>query len=444
MNARFASIWLPALIGLAGCCPKSPKPIGDNPELPESVQLPPENLPPRCVQNGRDLLVGKSGGNADAEVEALLPFSTEVGKGVAFTGGFAVGALRQEGDGTFAVVARMNRDGASSTVVPLARSHGDAEPPRVFSSPGVLGAALLEPSGTKRSLRLARVDGESAQWGAELPQGNDESLAFDVALGAKRGVAVWDDLPKDRDVSGIYVATFDPTSLSNATMPRVVTLMGVDADTPRLAKRDGGFWLFWTVRRPEGGEDYDARYRAEDISNRWIEVVPISEDGTLAGSPRRIGSESGHVLVYDVIEGKDGSAIVMWRDDDTPSGSVGGNLYAAVVRLGGVDGPDLIENESSGVGAPNLLPGWLAISDAVSPTRLAPMDGSGKLADRLASEGLFGSGEPLAADAERLYVMRPSGHGVRLFVASCGRDARDAGVKPDASEDDLPSLPTQQ
>jgi hypothetical protein len=336
----------------------------------------------------------------------------------------------------------MSKDGASSSVVPLARSHGDAEPPKVFSSGAVLGAAMLEPAGTKRSLRLARVDGETAQWGAELLQGNDESLGFDVALGSKRGIAVWDDLPKDRDVSGIYVATFDPSTLANATIPRVVTLMGADADTPRLVRRDGGFWLFWTVRRPEGGADFDARYRAEDISNRWIEVAPLSEEGTLAGNPRRIGQENGHVLVYDVIEGKDGSAIVMWRDDDTPSGSVGGNLYEAVVRLGGIDGPDLIETEASGVGAPNLLPGWLAISDAVSPSRLAPMDPFGKLIDRLSSELPLGSGEPLAAEAERLFVMKPSGHGVRLFVASCGREVRDAGAAAEAGEDEQLEQPS--
>jgi hypothetical protein len=164
------------------------------------------------------------------------------------------------------------------------------------------------------------------------------------------------------------------------------------------------------------------------MSYKWLEVVPLDERGAVTGAVRRIGSERGHVLVYDVAEARDGSALVMWRDDDTPSGSAGGKLMRALVRLGGVDGPDVVEDANLGPGAPNLIPGWLAIADAASPTRIAPLGSDGMLLDGLASESLMGNGEPEAARGDALLVARPAGLAMKLFVAKCSRAVRDAGL----------------
>jgi len=146
---------------------------------------------------------------------------------------------------------------------------------------GVLGAALLEPTGASRTLRIARIDGETVHWASELQQGVDESMAFDVVLGNERGVAVWDDVPKDCEVSGVYLSSFKADTFGSPTPARVLTLPGIDADSPRLVVRPGGFWLFWLVRRPQE-TDYDARYRAEDIAYRWLEVVPLDDSGVMA------------------------------------------------------------------------------------------------------------------------------------------------------------------
>jgi hypothetical protein len=373
---------------------------------------------------GNPTVIGESA-DAALDDDEVLPFATEVGKGVAFDKGFAAGALRKEGRGTGAVVAVVAADGSSSRIVSLGASHGDADPPRVFAAGSALGAGVLAPMASGRALRLARIDGDSVAWGAELAQGADESLAFDVALGEGRGVAVWDDVPKDKERSAIFLATFDPATFAAPGLAHVVTLPGTDADLPRLVVRPGGFWLLWVARRPEGS-DPDARFRAEDIAYRWLEVVPLDARGGLTGAPRRIGSDSGHVLAYDVVEGQDGAAIVMWRDDDTPSGSAGGRLLRAVVRLGGIDGPDPIDDEHVGVGAPSLMPGWLAIADAAGPTRLVPMGPRGLPLDRLESEPSIGSGEPLAAIGDRLLVARFSGNAVRLLVARCSRATGDA------------------
>jgi hypothetical protein len=424
MRFWHAPVCVAPLLLAAACCKHEPRLTSV--EVPQSAEPPPVTTPPRCALVGKELVLGTAS-SPEAEIDEFMPFATEVGRGVAYDPGFAVGALTRQGEGTGAVVAFMAGDGTRSRVVSLGASHGDAEPPRVFARGSKVGAAVLEPSGNERSLRVARLDTDSVTWGAEFLQGNDEPLAFDVALSEKRGVAVWDDIPKDRDVSGIFVGTFDPNTFAGATPARVITLLGTDADEPRLANRPGGFWLFWIARRPEQS-DFDARYRAEDISYKWLEVVPLDDKGALAGAPRKLGSDRGHVLVYDVAEGRDGSAIVMWRDDDTPSGSPGGRLRRALVRLGGVDGPDEIDDEHLGFGAPNVSSGWLAIADATNPTRIAPMGADGALLDRLGSEALLGSGEPLASKGETLLISRPAGVAVRLFVARCNGAGSDGGT----------------
>jgi hypothetical protein len=415
----------------ASCCKHEPVPAPPG-ELPDAAEPPPESSPPRCKALGKEVTLGPASKSDDEQ--DFLPFATEIGKGAAYDDGFAIAALAREGQGTVAQVAIVSLDGSRSKLIKLGESHGDSEPPRVFASGKTVGAGMLEPAGTHRALRLARIDGEVVTWGAEFQQGSDESLAFDVGLQAERGVAAWDDIPKDRDVSGIFLATFDAKTFAGPTTPKVVTLPGTDADNPRVVPRPGGFWLIWVARKPEGADDFDARYRAEDLSFKWLEVVPLDERGAVTGAVRRIGSDHGHVLVYDVAEARDGSALVMWRDDDTPSGSAGGKLMRALVRLGGVDGPDVVEDSNLGPGAPNLIAGWLAISDAASPTRLAPLSPDGTLLDGLASEALMGNGEPEAARGDALLVARPAGLAMKLIVAKCSREVRDAGPDGPAAD----------
>ncbi len=424
MVRRTFVLLLAGIPGLVGCCNSDPRPGETEAEAPVASAAKP--LPARCQPLGRDETVGKRS-PSEVDLDKVLPFATEVGDGVAFEGGFAVGALRQEGEGTTFVIVTTNRDGTAWRTVSVGASHGDAEAPRVFARGGMLGAAFLEPSGASRTLRLARIDRDQVHWGAELIQGTDESLAFDVTLGPTQGVAVWDDVPKDREVGAILLATFDPKTLGKPSKPRVVTLPGTDAEMPRVVERPGGFWLFWMARRPGAGAD-DTRYRAEDIDYRWLEAVPLDEAGAMSGTPARLGPTDGHVLGYDVASMEDGSVVVIWRDDDTPSGSAGGQLYRVRVRLGGVDGPDGIDEEHAGVGAPNVMPGWFAIADALGPTRLAPMAADGALTDKLLREEMLGAGEPIANHGNDLLISRPDGTAVRLFVARCGRAVLDGGA----------------
>ncbi len=416
-------------IALPACCQREHK-AGPSDSI-ESAEPVPAPAPSRCSMVGKETIVGERSANANPD-DDLLPFASEVGQATAFDGGFAVGVLHPQGGGTNHSVVTISLDGSASRVLALGASHGDAEPPRVFGQGASVGVAVLEPTGASRTLRIARVDADDVHWASELRQGVDESMAFDVVLGNERGIVVWDDVPKDRKVSGVYLSTFDAETFERPTQARVVTLPGVDADSPRVVRRPGGFWLFWLVRRLQDA-DYDAVYRAEDIAYRWLEVVPLDESGAVAGTPRRIGSDLGHVLAYDVVAASDGGALVAWRDDDTPSGSTGGQILTAMVRQGGIDGPDPVDDASTAVGAPTLMTGWFAIADATGPTRIAPIGADGKLADVLRGEDLFGMGEPLASRGDLMLVARPSGQAMRIFVARCTRDTLDAGTDLDAA-----------
>lgn len=426
MDRRTLAFVLAGIVGLPGCCNTDPLPPEAESDLPAASAAPP---PARCKMLGREEVVGQKSNNP-ADLDKVLPFATEVGQGVAFESGFAVGALHQQGAGTASIVVTTNRDGTVWKTLPTGTSHGDAEAPRVFARGNTLGAAVLEPSGASRTLRIARIDRSQVLWGAEFLQGHDESLAYDVVIGNTRGVAVWDDVPKDREVSAIHLATFDPKTFEKPSPGKVMTLPGTDAEMPRVIERPGGFWLFWLARRPGAGSGADdTRYRAEDIAYRWLEAVPLDDSGALSGTPTKLGPTDGHVLAYDVTSMEDDSVVVMWRDDDTPSGSAGGQLYRVRVRLGGVDGPDRIDEEHVGVGTPNVMRGWFAIADAMRPTRLAPLNPDGSLGDKLMSEELFGAGEPVANHGNDLLVSRPDGVAVRLFLARCDRAALDGGSR---------------
>ena len=429
---------LPSLLfSLGGCC--NDDPLFDKQEPDEPPEAKPQLRPARCHPIGRDEVVGARS-TTDSSLDNLLPFATEVGDGVAFEAGFAVGALCQEGQGTAFAIVTTNRDASVWRTVSIKSSHGDAEAPRVFASGTLLGVALLEPSGASRSLRLGRVDRDSVHWGAEFVQGVDESLAFDVAIGVTKGVVVWDDVPKGRKASSIVLATFDPATLGKPSKPTAVTPKDTDAEMPRVIARPGGFWLFWLARRPDVDKSVDfgdTRYQAEGIDHRWIEAVPLDGVGVALGKPSRLGPSDGHVLGYGVALLGDGSAVVIWRDDDTPSGSAGGQLYRARVSLGGIDGPDLVDVDASSVGAPKVMSGWFAIGDSSGVTRLAPMAGDGTLVDRLMREDALGSGEPIANLGNDILISRPDGASARLFVVRCESGVLDGGLTDAEGSEDV-------
>ena len=210
-----------------------------------------------------------------------LPFAAEVGEAAAFSDGFAVGAIHESESSHSMSIVLLDRAGHGAKVIPLGTAHGDIEPPRVAARGPTLIAGALSPGMNGRSLRLAKIEAGELTWGATILQKSDESQAFDLGLGEKKGIAVWDE---DGPSSGVIQAsTFDVANASSASTPRTISPPGTDAESPVLAARPGGgYWLAYIARRA-GTESPDAGYEAEPVGYRWIEVLPLDAQGSPTG-----------------------------------------------------------------------------------------------------------------------------------------------------------------
>ncbi|WP_437297052.1 hypothetical protein [Sorangium sp. So ce426] len=447
--------------------PPSASPAASAPSDADDAAAAQQPAPPRCTPASPPPFVigdappargaeqGAGGGGADG-VEDIAPFAVEVGRGTTFSGGFAVGAQREAEGGTVAMVATLSADGAQGKLVRLARSRGDMDPPVVAGAGGAILAAMLEPNAGGRAIKVARVEGDHVTWGAELAEGRDESLALDIAASGERAVIVWDDVTRDGKRSRIMLASADVGTLRSVTSARPVSQPSTDAEMPRVLGRPGGYWLAYIARAEEPARkaaakmddgDEDTAAAGETITHQWIEVVPLDETGALTATPRAVTPKNGHVLAYDLTLGDDDGLILAFRDDDTPSGSIGGRISAVLVRLGGASEPRVLvggdrEQDAPpeaalglGAGVPALVPGargpakaagaaaWLAIANASGPTQLATLTARGELDGGLQAEPALGRGEPIAASADALLVAHPAGKAMKLALLRCASTA---------------------
>jgi hypothetical protein len=448
--------------------PAPPPPLSGSAAFdpPDPILAPVPQLPPRCADLTTDaFVIGEAPpprpNPAPANVGAsplpepgdemddpLAPFAVSLGRGTVWRGGFAVGALRDAEGGSVAQVAMVGFDGKNGKLVRLARSRGDLEPPVVAGAGDSVLAVMLEPNAAGRAIKIAKVAEGAVTWGAELAEGRDESLAMDLAASGDRAVLVWDDVPKDAKRGAVMLASFDTATLRSTTSPRPVSPPSVDADSPRIVPRPGGYWLAYVAeavseaakeagdpnpkRRGQKGKkppsnEVDEERGGETISHRWVELTPLDEAGAAVSTPRAVTPRDGHVLAYDVEVGEDGAAVVAFRDDDTPSGSSGGRVGLVAVKLGGAGEPRVVAEEGVGAGVPELLPGWLTVASLSGPLRLAPVTPAGDLAGALSPEASLGvGGEVLAATREALLVARPAGKAMKLSVTRCAQGNSEA------------------
>lgn len=458
------------------------EPDSQSKSAPEGVATSPSPAPsaaPRCAPRAAPFAIGEApskpnptlstaesatGGPVESEEpfepDELAPFAVEVGRAVATPAGFAVGVNHAGEGGTIGEIALIEEplggpaDPLRGKLVRLARSRGDLEPPIVTAGDEAIFAGLVEPNAGGRSIRVARVSRLDASvpevaWGPTFAEGRDESLAFDLAVARGKGVIVWDDVSRDRERSVVVLAGFDSSTMRDTLAARPVSPPSADAEAPRLSVRDGGFWLAYVVRRelsaiqpkrkPEEGRkrssEVDEEKGGEIIDASWIELVPLDTEGLPSGAPRAVTPKDGHVLGFDLEPRAGGSVLIAWRDNDTPSGSSGGRVLSATAGMSGVSEPVVWSDEDRGAGPPEVTPKWVAITDALGPTRLAPLDEHGALAGETRAEALLGSGEVLAGRGDDLLVARSAGRAMRLQWVRCVETSpADAGApRTDAS-----------
>jgi hypothetical protein len=397
-----------------------------------------DEITPRCREVGaKRYRIGKASHVSDAgEEEEPEPFGVEVGRSAALSNGYAVG-VRREDKGSLAEVVVLDARAEQGKVFSLGRSRGDMDPPIVRPRGKDWAAAMLEPHAGGLALRLASHEGDKVVWGAELEQGADESLAYDIAFNGKVGVVTWDDVTEDGKRGRIMLATVDAKNLKKQDEPIEVSSENVDAELPRLVSRRGGFWLAYSARSrsPQKTQSVDAgdpdRFAAERIEPSWIELVALDASGKLDGTAQAVTAKDGFVLAFDLELGKGDSALLAWRDDDTPTGAGGGRLTLILVGTSGSSQRQPIAAENLGAGAPVLMPKWLAISDGEGNSQLAPVGDDGDLEGELRRETLVGGGQFLATRGSELLVARPQGRAMEFLVLSCTREAApDAGAAP--------------
>lgn len=432
---------------------------GATPLDPSAAPLDPVKPPPkpRCAAPAKEPFVigdapapkpaATANDSDDTHEDELAPFAVELGRGVWSGGGFAVGTQRQAEGGTVSMVATIGPDGGDGKLVRLARSRGDFDPPVVAAAGSAILAAMMEPNAGGRSIRIAKVEGDKVTWGPELSESNDESLAVDIAATGLHAVVVWDDVPLGRERSVIELATFDVGAMRGSGA-RPVTPPSIDADVPRLAPRPGGFWLSYMVHgdaptaptaekddEPEDAgagkqgkskgsnnpDDSDTEAAGEAIAHQWIELVPLDESGFPTGAARPVTPKNSRVIGYDLDDGDDGRAVILYREDDTPSGSSGGRVKVVIAELGGVAEPRVIAEEGVGTGVPLLYGGWIVIHSLAGPVRLGAIGPRGDVVSELQPEASLKLGEILTAHQDAFLVATPAGKAMKLGVVRCTR-----------------------
>jgi len=436
--------------------------------------------PPRCVAVLPDAIyrvgptsTASASGSAAIELpegpdrdDLLAPFAVIVGRAVAYEAGYAVGILGDAEGGSVSSIATISADGSSGNTVRLARSRGDLEPPVVAVGPGsdVIFAAMLEPNASSRSIKIAKVVAGEVTWGAEIPEDKDPSLAIDIAVTAKRGAVAWDVLEGDR--SYVAVAGFALDTFATVTSQRRATSKAVDADSPRIVARQGGFFLTYLVHEREtereaaadrgpddvmpppatsskkrhkkpaaklkDSDDIDESRGGESIATTWIEVVPLDESGNQASEPLRVTPSGATVTSFDVGLSREGTLTVAYRDDDAPTGGIGGQVHVVKVHMGGF-GPSY--EPPAGLpsdGIPSVLDGWLGIPTLSGADLLARLGPDGLPSEAPEREPSLGLGEPIAARGEQLLLADPDGRAMKFRVVSCGPRAP---VPPPPAED---------
>ena len=415
---------------------------------------------PRCIEGaGEGFVIGEppktrpeaADAGDDGPEDDNSPFAIEIGSGTTYDKGFALGALRDSEGGTQAMLATVDVDGKNGKLVKLARARSDLDPPVVTGAGASVLVAMLEPNAGGRAVKIAKVTGDDVAWGPEFAEGKDEvdGPRSRRERRARRAVT-WDDLTEGGKVSAVFLASFDVANLGGVTAPRVVSSTKIDADSPRLVARPGGFWLGWLARgdaeppkKPKGkdkdkpkdkakekaaadenSEEVDTDTPAgEEIKHGWVEVVPLDESGAPRAAPRADTPKRGHVQAFDMKIGAGDAALVAYRDDDTPTGSSGGRLGAVLVKPDGAVEPHPYKDEVSALGAPTILPGWLALSGLNGRTYLAALAPNGALLEPLEIEPVFGNGQPRAAKDGTILVARPVGKSMRLAPLKCSPPA---------------------
>jgi hypothetical protein len=409
-------------------------------------------LPARCRRTEAAFALDSGGGLADLEI----------GDGIAYPGGYAVGLAHRTATGRVAAIALLRREPvAFAGIVDLGPTIGDAPPPRIGWRAGELVAAAYVPGipaaqgapptrgDTTAGVAIYAV-ANGAMTGPPLsvPQRRDDSFALDVALAGPAGLLVWDEATSAaRGVVKAVAFTKD-----HAAAGRDVSPPESDAELPRAVPHGNGFAVLWIARRPEPTSGLDGA-AAEAVGEArvfgWLEMVMVDAQGAPIGPVRRLTSLAGHVSAYDV-EARGAPAgggapllLVVARDDGEAVDGSGGSLFRVRVVGDNIESAVALATDGLGRGAPGFISAagdetpstsasplalaWVAGGEQV---RLVPLDTAGAPTASASAEDelsdaralLFIGGRSSAPPAGlEVLVATPSDAAAQLRVFACSR-----------------------
>ncbi len=411
------------------------------------------------------------GGNAaqskiDPELDPSveLPFAPEPGVGLAIGEQLFATGLRREGRATLGMLARFGPEPESLDLVELARLDGDAAPPRLASDGQALIVGLQETTSTGYSLRVARVEPAqlraNLEWRAAPPQSKDESNVFDLGASDGRVVVVWDEWLTEARHGRISSFVFEAGPASQA---EALSAPGVDAETPRISVRAGGYWAAWLVSLDanagrvydpgSGGEGPVASEQPGAYSRRGLELVMLDARGRRSGEPLRVTGPDDHVVNYDLTTSPRGSAWLVWRHDAPSPGASGGRITMAEVQADGSVATALLAESGIGAGEPSWLPAggelgpWLTFPDDADQTLLFRVQSPLAITEPLALTGDSSRAAALGAAGDRILFAAARGADVEFFPARCDAPrartsvSRAAPGAPVAQPDAAPAPP---
>jgi hypothetical protein len=403
----------------------------------------------RCRETSESNVVVLGSGEAPKELEhdeeqaEELPFSVELGQARSGDGRFAVAGLENRRGATFAFAAFVAEDGTGQNVE-LLRVFGDAEPPAVTpSGEGFLIAAASSDAGGP-TLRLLRVDppfsARDVRRGEELSGLRRDVAGFALENAGNRVLLAFGKIEKG--VGRVAVVGIDPDRLAFVGAPRELELPeGLEAESPRLVRRQGGFYLAFVGRpslpvrprpAPVPSSNLDNEAPVVESGPSGLYLLPLDEAGAAAGSPREISPTGAQVTAFELARWGDDRALLVYREAPEGPGRERPNVEAALVapdgaiarrswELGETAGlPSLLLDPARPNGAPA---GWVLVHGEAD-VRLGALGDDPLAPPTLVSDPVLRSCEPVALSRGSLLRARSRGLKVELDLARCELLAR--------------------
>jgi len=373
-------------------------------------------------------------GGPDDEDEVPDPYAVELGPARADADGFTLSALRSVKGQTHALIAVVGADAASGKLIDLGVVHGDPDPP-LFAAQGK--DLLLVVPDTDAGGGMLRVGvlrdpraGAQVSFGPEITGVRRDSTFALEASGERALLAYAAEAQGKIRVFGVQL---DANNLKQKLVPEPLSAPGADVDSPRLAVRNGGYWLAVArsldapKNKPKSPLNDAGPVLAEgdsllDIGTRRIEVTKLDAQGKAISSALVVTAPGARPMSFELAGAADGSAYIGFRGDDTTPGAAGGALQLVHVKLDGSFQKLELSGESNGTGTPSFLSDgsaqgvlWLTTAGENGATFF----GAVRERSALAGDSVVRGGDLIAAREGKLLLARAKGTAAELSLLTC-------------------------